>query len=323
MPAFRSGTELQLTDATIPARTSESLQHRRGISLLEIVLVLFIVAVMLSILVPGIRRSRETARRALCANNLKQTTLALAAYHDSHELFPPGYVTRDVLATFPADRETGPGFAWGALLLPYLDQRPLYNTINFSLDSDSFVITKPLSFFQCPSNSVGWPSSYVGSAGCGNLTERPGAPAIPGILYRNSNVPAFDIRDGTSNTFLVGERAAVHDFVPGEPPVTAGAEWFSVQPGQLRPAGLSDFLIDESSASLALGTVGQDRPIAVNTPPLQSNHVAAFSSMHDGGIHMGMADGSVHFISTSIDYDTYRALGGRKEGTIASVPIRY
>ena len=298
-------------------------RHRHGFSMLELMFVMLVIVVMATILVPGIRHSREMARRTQCSNNLKQITLAMTGYHDSHRVFPPGYVARDVTPTMPADRESGPGFAWGAMLLPFLDQGPLYQTIDFSLEPMMVGMATPLPTFQCPSNSPNSSSSYVASAGFGNLTERPGAPTIPGILYRNSNVPTFDIRDGTSNTFLLGERAAVHDFVPGEPSVDAGADWFSVPTGQLRPAGLSDFLIDESSASLALGTVGQDRPIAVNTPPLQSNHVAAFSSMHEGGIHMGMADGSVHFISTSIDYDTYRALGGRKEGTIASVPIRY
>lgn len=294
----------------------------RGFSLLELVIVLAVAAVMLSILIPGIRRAREMAHRTACSNNLKQIALALSNYHDVHDVFPPGYVSRNVTAAMPADRETGPGFAWGALLLPFVDQRPLYRTIDFSADP-GLVPGGPIVVFQCPSNLPPPPSSYVGSAGFGNLTDRPGAPTIPGILYRNSSIPAFDIRDGTSNTFLVGERAGVHDFVPGQPPVTAGAEWLNAPPGLFRPAGLSDGRLDEGSASLVLGTVGEDRPEAVHVPPLHSNHVAAFSSPHGDGINAAMADGSVHFISRSIDYATYKALGGRSDGETGTVPPQF
>jgi prepilin-type N-terminal cleavage/methylation domain-containing protein/prepilin-type processing-associated H-X9-DG protein len=294
-----------------------------GFALLELVIVLAVIVVMLAILIPGIRRAQEMAHRTNCGNNLKQIALALNNYHDVHDVFPPGYVSRSVTPASPASEETGPGFAWGALLLPFLDQQPLYQTIDFSTAPGLVGGGTAISVYQCPSNFPAPPSSYVGSAGFGNLTQRPGAPPSPGILYRNSSVPVFDIRDGTSNTFLLGERAGVHDFVPGEPPVTAGGEWLSTPPGLLRPAGLSDARIDEGSASLVLGTVGQDEPEAVHVPPLHSNHVAGFSSPHGEGVHAAMADGSVHFISLSIDYPIYRALGGRRDGELGTVSPRF
>lgn len=292
----------------------------QGFSLLEVVIVMAVIVTMVVILIPGIRRAQEVARRTGCSNNLRQIAIALNNYHSVHDVFPPGYVSRNVTASAPSNRETGPGFAWSALLLPYLDQQPLYQTIDFSTAPGLAGGNTMLSILQCPSDETLPSSSYVASAGFGNLRDRPGAPNIPGIMYRNSSVREFEIVDGTSNTFLAGERAGIHDFVPGELPVIAGADWLSAPAGLLRPAGLSDPRIDEGSASLVLGTVGQDQPEAVHGPPLHSNHVSAFSSRHGDGVHAAMADGSVHFISRSIDEATYGALGGRMDGELGTVP---
>jgi prepilin-type processing-associated H-X9-DG protein len=156
------------------------------------------------------------------------------------------------------------------------------------------------------------------------MTLAPGAPVGPGILYRNSHVQSFDIRDGTSHTFVVGERAAVHDFIVDTDSIDAGAQWLAAPSGLFRNAGLVDSPgYQEGPASYALATVGQDEPVKVRATHCRTNFVASFSSMHPGGANFLMADGSGHFISSDIDYETYRRLGQRSDRLPAEVPEEY
>ncbi|MFG0295400.1 MAG: DUF1559 domain-containing protein, partial [Maioricimonas sp. JB045] len=109
--------------------------RRRGFTLIELLVVIAIIAILVALLLPAVQQAREAARRSQCKNNLKQIGLALHNYHDTHGSFPPGYIARYVSATDPASAETGPGFAWGTMILPFLDQSPTYNQLNFSLDA--------------------------------------------------------------------------------------------------------------------------------------------------------------------------------------------
>ena len=109
--------------APIPAH--QFAMPRQGFTVTELVISLMIISVLLSILLPALMRVHAAARRTTCQNNLKQINLALANYHDVFDTFPPGYVSRDVDSTDTADAETGSGYAWGCLLLDYLEQGAL------------------------------------------------------------------------------------------------------------------------------------------------------------------------------------------------------
>jgi prepilin-type processing-associated H-X9-DG protein len=284
-----------------------------------------VVSLLIVLLIPGIRSGREAARRIQCQNNLRQIGLALHNYNDLYDSFPPGYVARDVRPGDSADAESGPGFAWGVMLLPFLDQAGLFSSMDFTQDPPpATTMGGMIVCYLCPSDPEHTASNYVGSFGYGSMTLAPGAPVGPGILYRNSHVQSFDIRDGTSHTFVVGERAAVHNFVPGTDPIDAGALWLAVTTGMFRPAGLDDapgYL--EGPASFALATVGQDEPVRVHATHCRTNHIASFSSMHPDGANFLMADGSGHFISSDIDYETYRRLGQRSDRQPAEVPVEF
>ncbi len=293
--------------------------------MLEVFIVLLVVCLLLALLLPGIQRAKEAAYRIECQNNLRQIGLALHSYNDLHDCFPPGYVARDVRPRDSGDAETGPGYAWGVMLLPFLDQAGLFASMDFTQDPPPVASAGPrIACYICPSDTEHTAMNYVGSFGYGSMTLAPGAPVGPGILYRNSHVQSFDIRDGTSHTFAAGERAAVHNFVPGADPIDAGAQWLAAPSGLFRNAGLVDAPgYQEGPASFALATVGQDEPVKVHATHCRTNFVAAFSSMHPGGANFLMADGSGHFISSDIDYETYRRLGQKSDRLPAEVPGEY
>ena len=309
--------------------------RRNGFTLIELLVVIAIIAILIALLLPAVQQAREAARRTSCKNNLKQIGLAMHTYHDSALLFPPGYISRGVTMMDPASAETGPGFSWGTMLLPYVEQGNIYHQFNFSLDAtDANNLTlgqEVLSVFRCPSDTapdkftVGTTelasANYVGIYGYGSVTMMPGNPLGKGIFYRNSNTRLGDVSDGTSQTIAVGERTHQHQFVLGMPAVDANSTWYAAIPGLMRPAGMMG--MTEASGQLILGHVGQDAMMgmmAMQHTPNTTNHIVNFSSKHTGGCHFVFADGSVHFLSENMDYNTFRYLGTRNDGQVVSKP---
>jgi prepilin-type N-terminal cleavage/methylation domain-containing protein len=103
-------------------------RNRRGFTLIELLVVIAIIAVLIALLLPAVQQAREAARRTQCKNNLKQLALALHNYHDvTGTTFPSGFIYRNSGgATFPAGLS---GWSWMAMLLPQIDQAPLFNLI--------------------------------------------------------------------------------------------------------------------------------------------------------------------------------------------------
>jgi prepilin-type N-terminal cleavage/methylation domain-containing protein len=137
-------------------------QFHRGFTLIELLVVIAVIAILVSLLLPAVQQARESARRTQCRNNLKQIGLALHNYHDTHQVFPPAYVGSPVAtglaagASFPDDNFNGPsGLAWGALLLPALEQAALYQqfdpTLPFWLPQHASAMQVRLTVFLCPS----------------------------------------------------------------------------------------------------------------------------------------------------------------------------
>src|SRR5213080_4240479 len=112
--------------------------RRTGFTLIELLVVIAIIAVLIALLLPAVQQAREAARRSQCKNNLKQLGIALHNYHDTHRTFPPEKVMQQLTnslleceaPTNSWDRVPG---NWEILLLPYLDQGPAYNQINFNV----------------------------------------------------------------------------------------------------------------------------------------------------------------------------------------------
>ena len=87
--------------------------RRKGFTLIELLVVIAIIAVLIALLLPAVQQAREAARRTQCKNHLKQLALALHNYHDQYPTCPSGYF----VAT---------GWGWGTMLLPFMDQIPLF-----------------------------------------------------------------------------------------------------------------------------------------------------------------------------------------------------
>jgi prepilin-type N-terminal cleavage/methylation domain-containing protein/prepilin-type processing-associated H-X9-DG protein len=132
-----------------------------GFTLIELLVVIAIIGVLIGLLLPAVQAARQSARRMKCVNNLKQIGLALANYESALQIFPPSYVAdpEAVGSAYGISYPDGginspPGFAWGTLILPYLEQAPLYASCNTNLPcwapENATVAHTKLSVFICP-----------------------------------------------------------------------------------------------------------------------------------------------------------------------------
>ena len=141
-------------------------RHRPAFTLIELLVVIAIIAVLIALLLPAVQAAREAARRAQCVNNLKQIGLALHNYHDQNNSFPPG----GVQLFLPGNNSDSVGWnglsntlSWRALILPQLEQSPLFNAINLSVTpaggatagnpgAGYTIWTTAINSFLCPSD---------------------------------------------------------------------------------------------------------------------------------------------------------------------------
>ncbi|MBW3600638.1 MAG: DUF1559 domain-containing protein [Planctomycetes bacterium] len=148
--------------------------------------------VLIALLLPAVQAARESARRMQCSNNLKQIGLALHNYHDTYKTFPPAYIP---------DEDGNPKHSWRVLILPFLEQAPLYEQYDFNEPWDgpnnSQLANIVIPAYQCPSapNPNQATTNYLAISG-------------PGTVFNQGNGSRImDIRDGTSNTIMVAEVA--------------------------------------------------------------------------------------------------------------------
>jgi len=197
---------------------------RRGFTLIELLVVIAIIAVLIALLLPAVQAAREAARRAQCTNNLKQIGLAIHNYHSSVNSFPMGGSNN--MATLGTTPPYNDWCNWGAqaLMLPYIEQTPLYNAINFNWATPDFVgggtvcnstaYATILAPYMCPSDPwVGGKSGNLNSyqASFGTTISMPDywpgwtQQGSSGLFAVWTSYGIADDVDGTSNTVAYSE----------------------------------------------------------------------------------------------------------------------
>jgi prepilin-type N-terminal cleavage/methylation domain-containing protein len=317
---------------------------QRGFTLIELLVVIAIIAVLVGLLLPAVQKVREAANRMSCTNNLKQIGLALHNYHDAHKRFPPGYIDGNTNRDSTPDNDVGPGWGWASLLLPYVEQDNVYRQINFKVGvgiaSNTAVSQQPLKVHQCPSDGLqdafpvydstfttpiatvahgnyvgcnGWIECFngaggnPGSAGNDGLAGSAGNAGV-GLFYRNSRTRIADVTDGLSNTIVVGERSSNHAPSTWTGAVAGGRcpAWMATQPpSPYAPPPGPPYDNADFGEALVLAHGNATHLPSADFPIFDPD---VFYSLHPAGANFLLGDGSVHFLSSSIDPFTYQYL---------------
>ena len=137
-----------------------------GFTLVELLVVIAIIGILIGLLLPAVQAAREAARRMQCNNNLKQIALGLHHFHDSYGAFPAGY--HSAVGSGPTD-DKGPGWGWGAYILPFIEENSLFKLINLNKDikdaSNQQARLTPVRTYLCPSDSISTSTFTVDSSG--------------------------------------------------------------------------------------------------------------------------------------------------------------
>lgn len=312
---------------------------RRGMTLVELLAVIAIIGLLMALLLPAVQAARESARRMQCGNNLKQVALAYHGVHASENALPAlcGYTVNQLVP--PAS----------LAILPHLDQLPLFSqfdqkkTVRDPVNLP--VVTTPVASVICPSDPQAtapilanrWQSGagnpnpatclglwyapslgplhdrFPGGPGCvycptgnnsaccqGDWSGSGGSP-FPGMFVRRPTRVTFaSARDGLSNTILLGETLPGHS--------VANGAYLQNIPGSPTHIPLNTMMSDAGIDSAGV------------TGLANWQHTMGFKSVHPGGAHVAMADGSVHFLSESIDYALFNALGTKAGREAVTLP---
>lgn len=303
---------------------------RRGLTVIDVLAISGCAAIVLLVLGPAILHARSQARNNGCISRLKLISNGLQNYHSTYNCFSPGFVSRY------RDGDSQAAFGWQTALLPFIDQAPLYNILNFSnpLPAPDKYLSMGLELYLCPEDA-GLPAenSYRGGYGrssySGNMGDLapprwadgrmeafwPGAVATfptgrtnsqgvsrfaalnvadmstfmpTGVFGWNSRFSIRDAVDGASHTICIGERSKI-------------SGW-GIWPGVGSNRYENDVLTDVSYASVI------------------NSSATGFSSPHDGGVFVGLVDGSVRFLSNDIESrpngGVLQHLGNRADGAV-------
>ncbi|MCA8984565.1 MAG: DUF1559 domain-containing protein [Planctomycetaceae bacterium] len=290
---------------------------RTGFTVMELAITCAILATAFTLVLPAVQRARVQSRSSQCKNNFKIIGLALHNYYDTYNTFPPGWIRKTPYAQSPS------AFGWQVSILPFVEQGQLfdelYGHMSYPFEAGAFdrpdrkLLEQPLAVFRCPADTTGEPNTMRGRWGTSNYSGNfgsdpiprllpltgsmywPGAESTPtstpGLFSWNSSTRFRDIVDGSSNTFLVGERALSS---------SAG-----IWPGVRSNSAETDAVTDTSPGN------------EINSGP------NAFSSQHKGGSHFVFCDGAVFFINEKIASrgtgareaeGIYQNLGNRQDG---------
>ncbi len=275
---------------------------RGGFTLIELLVVIAIIAILIGLLLPAVQKVREAAARMQCSNNLKQIGIALHTHNDALGYLPRG--SSDGPSKTCCNGDTRKEWTWMYQILPFIEQDNLFNEPN-----NTNVALTPTKIYYCPTRRA--PTVYSNGARCdyaGNGGEFMGEVGKQGVMVRTwLSLPTTsaigeqkrrlnDIHDGTSNTIAVGEKQ-IHPTVLG----TAGGDneaWNN--------SGWDEDNVRFGSSDWA-GNQGGLQPDSLHPTSASSTYWSRkFGSSHSGGANFVFCDGSVRFISFSVDPEQFR-----------------
>ncbi len=298
-------------------------QKSRAFTLVELLVVIAIIGILIALLLPAVQAAREAARRMQCSNNLKQLALGLHVYHEALGTFPP------------AGFYTGSTLSWNTAILPYIEQGNVYDELDhagpYTSEVNRRAALNRVAVFLCPSfatdrsvlhskfggtaDRIDGQDTYtihyqgiLGPVGTNPATGKDypllevgqhGGFATGGTMLHDRGVTIAEIRDGTSNTYLLGELSW-----DGSGVYRSWARGTNVNEGH-RPCASA------KNVKYALGLFGYEVFSFLFND-------ASFGSMHPGGAHFAYADGSVHFVSESMDMGVYKAMASRAGGEVVA-----
>jgi len=309
---------------------------RKAFTLIEILVVIFIVGLLTAILLPAVQSARGTARRISCVNNLKQFGIGLNQYVLDYNYFPPGV-------------SGNTQFSFHVMLMPYMEQKNAYDQINFNNISiiesfaNSTVGRSKISTLQCPSDtytSLQTPgdliapnkTNYAGNVGDERMIVRPNG------MFGNKPIGLQTTTDGLSSTVAMSEMLVSRKNVEHRLRTvfkSASKLWGATNDLELFTSRCRDLIFFTPNFGMNKGEIwmfGQRYQTLYNhiMPPNQPscNFVAGTlssvgssvtaTSLHSGGVNALFADGHVQFVKQTIQANIWRAIGTRNGGEVIS-----
>ena len=307
---------------------------RRGFTLIELLVVIAIVGLLVALLLPAVQAARESARRGQCANNLRQTGLALVMFHDTRGYFPSAYLTEPggVMGLPDENGDAGPGWTCLLQVLPYLEGNNARAAFDLKSPcwspSNATAALQVIPTYLCPSvsevsrsytvvDASGTAlaefsrSHYVANAGQLDLWTIPDADLsriANGPFYRNSRTRIKDITDGTSHTVFFGERT----------PLRSPATWVGIVPGSVTCPGAlfpgAECDVAAPQINVHSGPGEFENPPVIEPPNNSSGYADEMHAEHPGGCNVLFGDGSVRFVLETVNPVLWAAWATRAGG---------
>ena len=303
----------------------------RGFTLVELLVVIAIIGVLVGLLLPAVQSARESARRSSCQNNLKQIGLGLQGYVSAKSALPPSIWDNNPTANTATDAANNyPGIAWSALVLPYVEQADIYNSLQTACSSwtahwettasGSAVAKSRIGSYNCVSNenplqanasrSSYGQLNYACNSGVSAYAAYPSTAGVMNVNNQPTRVKFADIRDGLSKTLAVVERSSTPELpnvamsCGGTTCNWSGAIWVGGRLGAnygWTPAGWHSGVVPTDVESYG----GGNATYLINRSDQTWGGDWGNSSPHGQGLFAVYCDGAVTFISESVSMTTY------------------